>query len=73
MWFALCLHTAGKEVNGDSADYSVVMMDSFYMSSLLKIRVLQEDAQLYLKKILFGAVKNIFNLDIFLAAKLIDI
>lgn len=54
-------------------DYCVVNIDSFYMPSLLKTRELQECAQLYLKKILFGAVKNIFNLDIFLVAKLIDI
>jgi len=51
----------------------VVRIDSFYMPSLLKIRELQGDAQLYFKKILFGAVKKIFNLDIFLVAKLIDI
>lgn len=43
------------------------------MPSQPKISERQGDTQLYLKKILFEAVKAVSSLDIFLVAKLIDI
>lgn len=50
----------------------MVTIDSFYMPSLLKIGELQGDAQLLEKDSVWG-YENIFNLDIFLVSKLIDI